>query len=73
MERMTMTIKEAAEAMRVSYLTVRHLIDRDENPIPAFCVGAGHGKGCKHLIPVDQLKEWMQEETKRMREARKHG
>ncbi len=61
MEKLTLTVKEAAEALGVCVMTFYRLLDRPEHPIPTMKLM--NAKKSRRLIPVDALKQWIAEET----------
>lgn len=69
MEKLTLTVKEAAEALGVSRLTLYKLINRDNHPIPAVYIGSG--KKPRRLISRAALEKWIAEETKISMKGRK--
>ena len=65
MYKLTLTVKEAAEALNMCVTTLYRLMDRAEHPIPTMKIEI-RGKNTKksrRLISVDALKQWIAEET----------
>lgn len=66
MEKLTLTVKEAAEALGVCVVMFYKLMNREEHPVPSMKLGGGRemkiGK-TRRLISVDALKKWIEEET----------
>lgn len=66
MEKLTLTVKEAAEALNMCVAMVYKLMNREDHPIPSMKIGEDRnvkvGK-TKRLISVEALKKWIEEET----------
>lgn len=60
MEKLTLTVKEAAEALGVSRVTFYKLM-KQKHPIPAVYIGSG--KKPRRLISRAALEKWIAEET----------
>lgn len=65
MEKLTLTVKEAAEALNMCVTTFYRLMDRAEHPIPTMKLSerSMNSKKSKRLISIDALKQWIAEET----------
>ena len=66
MEKLTLTVKEAADALGVCVTVLYKLMNREEHPIPSMKLGGRRemkiGKA-RRMISVDALKQWIAEET----------
>lgn len=60
MEKPTLTVKEAAEALGVSEMTFYKLMRRADHPVPS--IKTGNGKS-RRLISRKALEQWIDEET----------
>ena len=60
MEKLTLTVKEAAEALGVSKMTFYRLMYRANHPVPY--IKTGNGKS-RRLISCKALEQWIEEET----------
>ena len=65
MEKLTLTVKEAAEELNMCVTTFYRLMNRAEHPVPTMKIGVRGEKTnkAKRLISVDALKQWIAEET----------
>ena len=64
MEKLVLTVKETAEMLNLSVVTVYNLMKREEHPIPSLTINNNpNRKKDRHRIPMDALKRWIAEET----------
>ena len=60
-EKLTLTVKEAAKALGISTVSVYKLINRENHPIPSMKFGSS--KKARRLISREALRQWIAEET----------
>ena len=66
------TRSNASIALQISLPVLDFFLNREEHPIPSIRMGAGEERR-KVLIPVDGLKEWINEEVERQAAQRKEA
>lgn len=69
MEKMTLTLKEAAEELNVCLATLCKLIKKENHPIPTAKLG--DSRKARRFISREALKKWIEEETEMTMKARK--
>lgn len=67
MEKLTLTVKETAEALGVSEMTFYKLMRRADHPVPS--IRTGNGKS-RRLISRVALENWIGEETEMSKKGR---
>lgn len=63
MEKLTLTVKEAAEALGVCLAHFYKLMNRAEHPVPTMKLGDRNVGKSRRLVSIDALKKWIEEET----------